>query len=113
MEEKLCVICGKPLSKRAIRRGAVCCGASCAAKNRPSRARVCVCVNCGREFVGGSVLALYCSKRCGIEYRKKASMPPESRLSQIDKISAEARDAGLSYGQLQARRYLEKQKGGE
>ena len=112
MQEKLCVICGKPLSKRAIRRGAVCCGASCAAKNRPSRARVCVCVNCGREFVGGSVLALYCSKRCGIEYRRKqaADVP---RLSQIDKISAEARNVGLSYGQLQARRYLEKQKGGE
>ena len=112
MGEKLCVICGKPLSKRAIRRGAVCCGASCAAKNRPSRARVCVCVNCGREFVGGSVLALYCSKRCGIEYRRKQAADTP-RLSQIDKISAEARDAGLSYGQLQARRYLEKQKGGK
>lgn len=109
MDEKFCVVCGASLKPRTIKRGAVCCCASCAAKNRPSRARPCVCAYCGKEFIGGSAKAKFCCHACGEKYRRRARKPrPPS--GEIEKKAQEAQKRGLSYGQLQALKYLEQQK---
>ena len=109
MDEKKCVVCGAPLKPRTIKRGAVCCCASCAAKNRPSRERLCVCAFCGKEYIGGSSKSKFCCHACGEKYRRRAKKPPPP-TGEIEKKALEAKEKGLSYGQLQALKYLEQQK---
>lgn len=71
------------------------------------------CEFCGREYNSyGS--QKYCSPECKAEGAKRAEsmrkgrpMRKPMRKSHIEAINTEARDLGLTYGQLQAKRYLE------
>ena len=70
------------------------------------------CEFCGRDYESyGS--QKYCSPECKKEGYKRAENMREGRKykskhkSHIEAINTEARDLGLTYGQLQAKRYLE------
>ena len=70
------------------------------------------CEFCGRDYNSyGS--QKYCSPECKAEgYKRMENMRERrkrkpKRKSQIEVLNTEARDLGLTYGQLQAKRYLE------
>lgn len=83
----------------------------------------CVCDICYRYFdTQGYRPGAYCSDECYHEARRRAdrlvrreAIGPDGsilidkgrvRISQVEKVEAEAREQNLSYGQLMARRWL-------
>lgn len=70
------------------------------------------CVICGKEFwVSAKSTVRTCGKTCwqsrflGLGEEKIESKP--KHISQIDDINREALNSGMSYGQMQAKKYLE------
>lgn len=70
------------------------------------------CEFCGRDYNSYGAQK-YCSPECKAEgYKRMENMRERrkrkpKRKSQIEALNTEARDLGLTYGQLQAKRYLE------
>ena len=81
-----------------------------------------ICPVCGAHFVAFTKRK-YCGNECALKanneknksrYREKAQeneKPKEKHVSQLTELTREARAKGMSYGQLQAQKYLEQMKG--
>ena len=81
-----------------------------------------ICETCGKEFYTKNRIAKCCSSSCSSkrnnkkrreldrktreEKREKLNSP--KAVLNIDKLTIMARESGLTYGQLQARKYAEK-----
>ena len=81
-----------------------------------------ICEVCGKEFVAFRSNVLTCSKECSHERYKKVRsaykrgvrlLKKQAPKKEVGKISlgsaaAEARERGMTYGQMQAQKYLER-----
>lgn len=76
------------------------------------------CIICGTPLIGRNAQTIYCSKQCSYIAKRRLTNSkydkPEiseiRRVSQVDGINTQARDKGVSYGQLQALKYMETHK---
>lgn len=79
-----------------------------------------ICIICGKEFQMNAPNHTCCSRDCGkLKYNEKSresywndrqipdKKPKEKHKSRFNEISAEAKACGMSYGKLQAKRYME------
>jgi hypothetical protein len=124
--DKLCKVCGEEMGSKKT----AYCSKECAAEgNRMNSRRYTslkqkqyetrVCKMCGKKFQANKGQTTNCcSKQClaeqvsitskgRIKYERDYE-PYIMRESHIDEINAEALNKGLSYGQLQAQKYIEK-----
>lgn len=71
------------------------------------------CICCGESFLTRQKSRLYCSEECRkkywdelrrLTYKKKHSNAVNEELVEV---AAEARDAGMTYGQYVAKKYME------
>lgn len=130
-----CIECGRPfLSKN----GRTYCSDLCRynANNRRSKEKyqltkkkpkehTVTCGCCGKKFKTTIVSRKYCSAECGEIMKKRVSAEHNRKkrkreqellakrivvpIDGIDAVAAAARDAGMSYGQLKAMEFLERQ----
>lgn len=78
------------------------------------------CPICGKRFVAYTKRK-YCSDECSriaqanskksVNSEKRKEKKKEKHVSQLTELTREARAKGMSYGQLQAQKYLEQMKG--
>ena len=115
-----CPICGKEFRKNGTHKY---CSEECKVKARKiayrekyemefKAAGYTKCKYCGKPFKPLSGKYKYCSDEC----RKKAHSKAKTRKPRKDplalsRINREARSQGLTYGQLQAQKYIEQMKG--
>lgn len=85
-----------------------------------------ICEICGTHFVASKSNAKYCCKECKRtanraanrrkwdrhkeEYKVKEKMKKRARKSNLVELQREANRLGISYGKLQAMKYLEEEK---
>lgn len=71
------------------------------------------CIHCGKNFMTRQKTRLYCSEECRkkywdelrrLTYKKKHRNTANEELVEV---AAEARDAGMTYGQYVAQKYME------
>lgn len=66
------------------------------------------CVVCGNEFTAGNKKAKYCSRSCQMKLVNNGYRMPKRKREEktIEEWNAEARAAGMSYGQYRAMKGL-------
>lgn len=79
-----------------------------------------ICPVCGAHFVAYTKRK-YCSDKCSriaqanskksVNSEKRKEKKKEKHVSQLTELTREARAKGMSYGQLQAQKYIEQMKG--
>lgn len=114
VKPKLCKACGKEFYPTVEFRG------YCSAKCQASTIKVGreTCIICGTPLIGRNASTIYCSKQCSYIAKRRQTCSkygePEiaeiRRASLVDDINTQAREKGVSYGVLQARRYIETHK---
>lgn len=118
MAKKICEICGEKFEGHTRQKQCM----KCLTEELNRRVIGAVCVVCGKRYIRQRSAQKYCSPECRkdaekeqAEARKKNAIMNEKvarqmakirEKSQIDQKIAEAAAAGISYGELQARRYL-------
>lgn len=122
-----CAICGKPFRKGKIRNY---CSDECRNEGNKrnnhryweesKQKKEVKCGVCGKTFTPPTTRYKYCSDEC-----RKIAAANQTRISQgrkqkpkkdpliLSRINQEARDKGLTYGQLQAQKYMERMRKGE
>ena len=106
--EKECIVCGKPFSTDNFNK--TMCSRECQKARQKEVANqpiIDYCYVCGKRFEK----ARYSTKStCGIEcakmLRAKNAGRPKKK-SKLDKLVKEAKKNGITYGQLQAQKYIE------
>ena len=116
-----CVICGKKFEK--ARKTQIMCSETCRRKkvsldrkNQPKHEKK--CAMCGKLFMATSSNNKYCSDECkeqgkyDSEVRKgRRKRNPKKDPLILSRLNQEARSQGLTYGQLQAQKYIAQMKG--
>lgn len=118
MAKKICEICGEEFEGHTRQRQCM----KCLTEGLNRRVIGAVCVVCGKRYIRHRSAQKYCSPECRKAAEKEQAearrenairsgkvarqMAKIRRKSQIDQKVAEAATEGISYGELQARRYL-------
>lgn len=124
-----CEVCGKEYIPTKISQR--CCSKACSLKRWKSmNPEYCAppreikkCIICGTEFMPKRTSHICCSKKCTMQRNKETQLindrlfreaqkaqeaMPESNHDAIAQLTIEATEQGLSYGQLEAKRWAEK-----
>ncbi len=66
------------------------------------------CPMCGRGFETDNVRVKYCSSECRYKFQQQKQFIKNrsAKKSNLDALNAQARAKGLTYGQLQAAKYI-------
>ena len=113
--KKTCEICGEEFEGRARQRQCM----KCLTEELNRHVTGAECANCGKRYIRHRSAQKYCSPECRKaaekkqakaewQYREKvkAKMQEIHKKSNLDQSIEIARMQGISYGELQARRYL-------